>query len=196
MPRRVSKRTPHLPPMRTANCDSPSPRRGGEGRGENSLRPDAALNVPAQPQNDPLRLQPRPNQLRDFLQPRQPRRRVNLQHQRRVVTIQHQARPAIALAVDQPITRRALVKQPVAPPHRRVQPRRPPRRVNRLRLARVQHAHANRRIGIKQTDGEKFVLAIINHRQFAGLPFAVLLANAVRKQPRMPAAQRWIPPPP
>ena len=56
-------------------------------------------------------------------------------------------------------------------------------------LPACKNAHADGRIRIKQTDGEKFVFAVIDDGEFAGLAGAVLLVDAVGKQPRMAAAQ-------
>ena len=39
-----------------------------------------------------------------------------------------------------------------------------------------------------QTGGEKFVLAVKDHRQFTGRALAILLADALRENPRMSPA--------
>ncbi len=128
------------------------------------------------------------NNATDDVQSRQPCRGVNFQHDRGVVAIQHQAGPAIAFPMNQTVAGGRRIKKPRAPRERLRKTRLPPRGVNRLRLARVQNAHPDRRIRIKQTHGEKFVLAVIDHGEVAKLAGAVGFLNAVGKEPRMTGA--------
>ncbi len=75
---------------------------------------------------------------------RQPRRRVKFQHQRRVIPIHHQPRPVVALAMNQPATRRLRVEHARAPRQRLLQVRAPPRRIQFARFARVQAKYGER----------------------------------------------------
>ena len=61
----------------------------------------------------------------------------------------------------------------------------PPGGFDGLRFAGVEDADANRRIGIKQTGGEEFVIAIVDDREFAKLAGAVLFLDAVGVEPGM-----------
>src|SRR5580692_10010106 len=51
----------------------------------------------------------------------------------------------------------------------------------------MENADANSRIRIEQADGHEAVLAVKNDSHLAGFAVAILLADAVGKQPRMPA---------
>ena len=101
------------------------------------------LDVPAQAQDDSFRLQPPADERGNFVEPRQPRRGVKFENERCVVTVEHQARPAVALAVDEPIPGGAGVKKPVAAAHGGIEPRHPPCGIKHLRFAGVQYAHAD-----------------------------------------------------
>jgi hypothetical protein len=65
----------------------------------------------------------------------------------------------------------------------------PPGGIDGLGFADVQHAEADGRIRVKQSNREKFIFAIVDDREFAGGGVAVLLANAVAEDPRMAGAQ-------
>ena len=144
--------------------------------------------IPARAQKNRFWIEPLFQQFTDFLDPLQPGRRVNLHHQRRVVAIQHQARPAIALAIDDAITRGFLIEQTFTAAERSIKPIAPEFRINRQRFADMQHAQADRRLRIKETDSEKFVVTIKDHSQFARFTVAILLTHAVGENPRMTGA--------
>ena len=146
------------------------------------------LDVPAQAQDDAFARNFFFEQREHFIQSRHPRGGVNFQHERRVVLIQHESRPAVALAVDEPVAGGRRIKKSFAPRKCLREACLPPCRVNRPRLARVQNADADGRIGIEQADGEKFVFAVEYDRQFAKLSGAIGFMNAVGKKPRMPSA--------
>jgi hypothetical protein len=65
----------------------------------------------------------------------------------------------------------------------------PPRTVDDTRFAGVKNANANRRICVKQSDGQETILAVEDDGQLTGLAVAILPANTVGEQPRMTATQ-------
>src|ERR1019366_4606221 len=89
------------------------------------------LDVAAQTENDAFARHIFPEQRERVVQTRQPRRRVKFQHERRVVAIQHEAGPAVAFAVDEAVTGRLRIEQITAAGERLLQPRLPPRALNR-----------------------------------------------------------------
>src|SRR5437868_13613973 len=64
----------------------------------------------------------------------------------------------------------------------------PERRINLNRLAHVKNAHANGRLRIIKTDGQKFVVTIEDNRELPCPALAVLFFNGVGKDPGMAAA--------
>ena len=143
------------------------------------------LNIAAETEDEPFVRQLRGDESDDFAEARQPRRRVKFQHERRVIPVEHESGPAIALAVDPAQARGLFIKQTRASLNGFHESLAPPRFLDGHRFARVQHAHAQRRVGVKQTEGEKFILAIVNDGEFAQLPGAIRLAHAVGEQPRV-----------
>src|SRR6266487_3860898 len=87
------------------------------------------------------------------------------------------------------IAGRPLIEQSAAPRNRLAQPAPPPLAVKRHWLADVKRAHSDWRIRIEEPNGQKTVLAIVHHRQFACGALAILLANAFGEEPRMPTSQ-------
>ena len=65
----------------------------------------------------------------------------------------------------------------------------PPDAIEFLRFAGVQHADADRSIGIKQAYPQKSILPVIDDGEFAHVARPVLIANAVRKKPGMAGTQ-------
>ena len=88
----------------------------------------------------------------------------------------------------QRIPGRLFVKQAGAARQRLLQMLPPPGAMDRLRFALMQNADANGRIGIKQTGGEKLIVPVINHGEFARFPRAILPADTRGEHPGMPAA--------
>jgi len=105
-----------------------------------------------------------------------------------VIAIQNQSRPAIALAVDQAIAVGAVIEQAAPASRGLCESRRPLLAVNRHRLPRVQNAHADGRLGIEQSHGEKFIFAIVYHREFARRAIAILFTDTITIDSGMIAA--------
>ena len=91
--------------------------------------------------------------------------------------------------MDQPVAGRARVEPAVAPSDGFQETVAPPGRVEGNRFARLQHPHAQRRVGVKKANGEKAVPAIINRCKFAKSSRPVLFANALGEQPGVTAPE-------
>ena len=155
-----------------------------------AIRRGAGFDIAADAQHQPFKrldaLQPGD----DVAQMRQPRRRVQLDDQRIRVTAHDQAGQSVVFAMYQPVAGRALRTERLADSCRRAQPLDEPRAVNRGRLAVLQDADPDRRIGIVQANRQETPLGVEDHRQVAGLPRVALFDNRLIEQPGMAAAQR------
>lgn len=122
-----------------------------------------------------------------------PRGRIQLEHQRPLVAVNHQAGQAIVFAVHQPVAgdglRAPALRQRQASLCRQRQSGTPPFRVNGGRLAVLQDAHPDGRMGVVQAHGQKVALAVKDHGQITGSTRVALLADRPLEQPRMPPPQ-------
>ena len=125
----------------------------------------------------------------NFFEARNPSCCVDFEDESRVISVQHEARPAIVFTVTEPIPIRLRIKKVAPSIQCRGQVLLPPGVIQLLRFTDMQHADANRSLGIKQAHPQETILPIINDREITRSAGAVLFANAVRKKPWMTGAQ-------